>query len=203
MKLYRVILVALVMIVGAAAANTVQAQFRFGIKAGVNVSKLSFDKSVGDNLFKKDNQTGFTGGVMAEFTVPVIGIGGDISAMYVRRNAQYMTENNIKTDHRDYFEIPINIKYKIGIPAVGNLITPYIFTGPSFAFLTSRRAVTDAFKNKAVDTTWNLGLGLQLVNHLQVSASYGFGIGKQFKMPQGGDVDVRNNFWTVTAAYLF
>lgn len=203
MKLYRSIIVALVMVVGAVAATTASAQFRFGIKAGVNISKLSFDKSVKENLFTKDNQAGFTGGIMAEFTVPIIGIGGDISAMYVRRNAQYMLDNNVKTDHRDYFEIPINIKYRFSLPVVGNLISPYLFTGPSFAFLTSRRAVQDAFKNKAVDTSWNIGLGLQLVNHIQVSASYGFGIGKQFKMPEGGDVDARNNYWTVTAAYLF
>ncbi len=202
MKLYRALAVALVMIIGAAAATTASAQFRFGIKAGVNISKLSFNSDV-QQLLNKDNQAGFTGGLMAEFTVPIIGIGGDVSAMYVRRNAQYMEQNNIATDHRDYIEIPINLKYKLGLPMVGNIISPYIFTGPSFAFLTSRRAINNALKNKSMDTSWNVGIGVQLVNHLQVSASYGFGLGKQFKVPTGGDVDARNNYWTVTAAYLF
>ena len=106
MKAIKVIFMTLVMVLGASSAMTASAQFRFGVKAGVNVNSLHFNKDV----FESDNQTGFTGGLMTEFTVPVIGVGFDLSAMYVRRNAKFMEENNIATDKRDYIEIPLNLK---------------------------------------------------------------------------------------------
>ena len=43
-----------------------QAQFKFGVKAGLNVSKASLDKEV----ISADNRTGFLVGPMVEFTVP-------------------------------------------------------------------------------------------------------------------------------------
>ena len=61
--------------------------------------------------------------------------------------------------NRDYIEIPLNFKYKLGLPVVGKIITPYVFTGPSVAFLTSKKAITEAYKNKSVDVAWNFGLG--------------------------------------------
>ena len=209
MKLLRVFIAAIIMVVGASAATTASAQFRFGLKAGVNISHLSFNEDI-KNAFEKDNQTGFTGGIMAEFTVPLIGVGADVSAMYVRRNAQYMDNNNLKTNQRDYIEIPVNLKWKISIPAVGNIVSPYIFTGPSFAILASKKAISNAYENKAVDTSWNVGVGLQFINHLQIGASYAIGMNNTIKkftvgnaVGEANEVGARSNYWTITAAWLF
>jgi hypothetical protein len=83
-----------------------------------------------------------------------------------------------------------------------------VFTGPDFAFLTSKTAINEAWKNKSVNVSWNVGLGVQLFSHLQVGASYGFGITKAAeKIANVGDSNVqiegKNNYWTVTAAWLF
>ena len=43
------------------------AQLKFGVKGGLNISKVSVSK----DILKSDNQTGFFIGPMAEFTVPV------------------------------------------------------------------------------------------------------------------------------------
>ncbi|MCH5345749.1 MAG: PorT family protein [Muribaculaceae bacterium] len=207
MKLLRVFIATIIMVVGASAATTASAQFRFGVKAGVNISHLSFSEKALEDVFSKDNQAGFTGGIMAEFTVPLIGVGADVSAMYVRRNAQYMAEKGFETDQRDYIEIPVNLKWKISIPAAGNIVSPYIFTGPSFAILASKKAIVNAYENKAVDTSWNVGVGLQFVNHLQIGASYAIGMNKTIKsltpLPNGEYVGARSNYWTITAAWLF
>ena len=61
------------------------AQFRFGIKAGANISKMSFST----DILKSDNITSFTGGVMAEFMVPVVGFGVDASLMYTRKGSKH------------------------------------------------------------------------------------------------------------------
>ena len=106
----------------------------------------------------------------------------------------------------DYIEVPVNFKYKLGLPGIGKIITPYVFTGPSFAFLTSKEAIKDAYNNKKVDIAWNFGLGVQLFSHLQIGASYGLGITKAVEAVtpvQGVNINGRNDYWTITAAWLF
>ena len=206
MKLFRLFIVSLVMVVGASMATTASAQFRFGVKAGVNISKLSFSKEALNDIVSADNQAGFTGGIMAEFTVPIIGVGADVSAMYVRRNAQYMAANGLETAQRDYIEIPVNLKWKISTP-VASIITPYIFTGPSFAILANKDAIVGAYESQKIDTSWNIGAGVELIKRVQVSASYAIGMNKTIKsltpLPTGEEVGARSNYWTVTAAWVF
>lgn len=199
------------------AAMPAMAQFRIGPRVGVAVNSMRLDKDV----FNNDNRAGFTGGVQAEFTIPVINLGFDLSVMYVHRvsdsnykgnqlkpsddpTADLLNSNRYKK--RDYIEIPLNIKYKIGLPLVGKIISPYVFTGPSFAFLASKKAITDAYENKSFDVAWNFGIGLQLFTHLQVGASYGLGMTKTVSALtpiNGTKVDSKNNYWTITAAWLF
>ena len=184
------------------------AQFRFGVRAGLNVNSLHFNKEI----FDENNRAGFTGGVMAEFTVPIIGVGADLGVMYVRRNSQFMQTLADKTTevqnlNSDYIEIPLNIKYKIGIPAISSILKPYIFTGPSFAFLTSKKHIENFVHDKTCDIAWNFGLGLEFFNHRQVGASYGLGMTKAFQAVNlAGDaagIEGKNRYWTVTAAWLF
>jgi len=181
------------------------AQFKFGPRVGINVNSLHFN----EETFNKDNRTGFNAGLQAEFTVPVIGLGFDVSVMYVKRNAEYMNsigDNSATKLHSDYIEVPVNFKYKIGLPVVGNIITPYVFTGPSFAFLTSKKIIND-LQNKKCDIAWNVGLGVEFIKHLQIGASYGFGMTKALQsVGVAGDkagIEGKNRYWTVTAAWLF
>lgn len=182
------------------------AQFRIGPRVGVDMN--SFHMSKDD--FKAENRAGFTGGLQMEFTVPVVNVGFDLSVMYVHRvselkfKGQEMNLSRLK--NRDYIDIPLNFKYKIGLPVIGKVFTPYLFTGPAFSFLTSKTAIEDAVKNKKFDVSWNFGVGIQLVQHLQLSASYGLGLTKTvetFSSYEGSKIDGKNNYWTVTAAWLF
>ena len=186
------------------AAVPAQAQFHFGIKAGLDVDRLS----INSKLFDSDNRAGFTGGVMIEFTAPIINLGFDLSAMYVRRNSQFMVANNIVKNDRDYFEIPLNLKYKLEVPAIARVITPFVTTGPSVAFLTSRKHIEKAHKNNEIDVAWNFGFGVELFRKVQLAASYGLGLTKALEnVPgisiSGADIEGKNRYWTVTAAYLF
>lgn len=198
-SLQRIVLFALMAIATGLAA---QAQFRFGIKAGVAANSLHFDKST----FDASNRCGFTGGVMAEFTVPLIGIGADASVLYQYRASKVSGDvNGIETSQKmrgDYIDIPVNLKYKLALPAISNIICPFVTTGPDFSFLLSKKNVSNALSDKTFDFGWNVGLGVELVRHVQVAASYGFGITNH----ASGDnalYDSKNRCWTVTAAYLF
>ncbi len=180
-----------------------QAGFRFGPRVGLEVNKLHFN----EDLFTSDNRAGFTGGLQFEVS-GLFGFGVDASVMYVRRSAEFLSQNeDVTAKNRDYIDIPINVKYKFSLPLVSKVLAPYVFTGPDFAFLTSGTGINEAWKSKKVDVAWNFGLGVELVSHLQVSASYGIGISKAAEMigATGGkqDIDGKNRYWTVTAAWLF
>ena len=216
---------ALLLIVAVAlAALPATAQFRAGIRLGTEVNSMRLDKSVFDN----NNRAGFTGGVMCEFTVPIINLGFDLSVMYVHRvsSSSVISNNNGEPQYyanstgndvdlvnssnfkkRDYIEIPLNLKYKFGLPVIGKVFTPYVFTGPSFSILASKKDINGAYKNKSFDVAWNFGLGIQLINHLQVSASYGIGLNKTIEVINPSlntnPIEGKNNYWTVTAAWLF
>jgi hypothetical protein len=200
---------ALVAILFSLVAVSARADFRFGIKAGVNINNLHLEDYT--SAFNSSNRCGFTGGVMAEFTVPVIGIGVDASLMYSRMNSSVESDDTglveaIKNTDKNFFEIPINLKYKIQIPAISSFLTPYIFTGPDFAFKLSG---DDSYSDtKAVQVAWNVGAGVELVKHVQVGVSYGFGINKIYNKISSSavtssDIKAKNNYWTITAAYLF
>ena len=204
----RLVILALMAVIGFGAA---QAQFRFGIKAGMNINKLHISDWAANA--QADNGCGFTGGLMTEFQVPLIGLCFDASLMYTRMNSDpeiYMNANDQMAAipasmTKNFFEIPVNIKYKFGIPVIGNVFAPYLFTGPSFAFKLG--GSDDVFKTKTFQCAWNIGLGIQLFNHLQVGASYGFGINNIMDKVVGinttDDTKIKNNYWTVTAAWLF
>ena len=207
-KIYRLIIV-LTLLVGC--ALTSNAQFSIGPRVGIAVNKLRFN----EGLFDSDNQAGFTGGLEAEFMIPAVNLGVDLSVLYVRRNSQFMaqyettdanTQEVVKAKN-DYIDIPLYLKWKIGLPLVGKIVTPYVFTGPDFAFLTSKTAINEAWNNKKVDVAWNFGLGVQLFSHLQVGASYGIGMSKAAEKVgvTGGQQEIqgKNRYWTVTAAWLF
>ncbi len=200
MKSIRILIAAITVAVAGVVAQPAAAQFRFGPKVGLNVNKLHLSKDMGGS----ENRAGFNAGVMVEFTAPIIGIGVDLSAMYVRRSAQWAEQQQI--DRREYIEIPLNLKYKLNIPVVNSLVRPFLTTGPSFSFLTSKKSF-EAFRNKSCDVAWNFGFGVEVLKHVQVAASYGIGMTKAFQyvgvIDGGAGIEGKNRYWTVTAAYLF
>lgn len=201
MKHIKIVIAMLAIVMGASAAQA-GGLFKFGPKVGLTVNTLHFNQ----DLFDGSNKTGWTAGVMTEFKVPVIGIGADLSLMYVRRNSEYLYQNNIGKDNRDYIEIPLNLRYNFSIPVVSNVLVPYIGVGPSVSVLTSRKSYEN-FKNKSVDWALNFGIGVQLINHIDVSARYGLGLTKAVNTVSSSNgnagIEGKNRYWTVSVAYLF
>lgn len=202
-KRIAVALVATLAIAGSAQAKVLSV----GPRVGILANELHFNK----NILDSKNRVGFTGGLQLEVMVPVVNLGFDVSVMYARRDAEFMVKNapaGTEAEAKsDYISIPLNFKWKIGIPVISNILQPYLFTGPDFAFRCSKRAAEEAIYDKKTDVSWNFGLGVQLFNHLQVGASYGIGLTKMIQIVDddftGANITARNRYWTVTAAYLF
>lgn len=196
MKNFKRIFAALALICAVALPSS--AQFRLGVRAGLAVNSLH----ASEKTFDSSNRTGFTGGLTCEFTVPVIGLGFDASVLYARRAIEYTVGETHEAKNNDYINIPVNLKYKFGLPVVGKIITPFLTTGPDFSFLVTGRNLNGALRQKKFDTAWTVGAGVQLLSHLQIAANYGFGLNNQVS---GKDslYSSKNRCWTVTASYYF
>lgn len=202
----RIIVLALVAIF---CASNAQADFRWGIKAGLNVNKINY-KNLRENI-SPDNRTGWEAGMMAEFTVPIVNIGMDASILYSRMNLDKETTDINGTDvllynHKDFIDIPVNLKWKIGLPVVGSIIKPMLLTGPDFMFAVGKNTLDDIVKTHKCEIGWNFGVGLELFKHLQLQGSYCLGINNIADGAFGLNAEnykAKKNYWTLTAAYLF
>ncbi len=150
-----------------------QAQVKFGVKGGLNLTNMKFDNSIVD----KSNQTGFFIGPTINFTLPVVGLGIDASALYDQRSAKIEgSDDKLK---QQSIQIPVNLRYGFGL---GNTASFYIFAGPQFGFNIGDKT-TNLLNNalewrlKDSNLSANLGVGLMLLNHLQVSANYNVALG--------------------------
>lgn len=200
-KLFGIIMVAVAMFM----ATPANAQFKFGVKAGLNVSKVSFDKDIAKNAI--DSRTGFFVGPMAEFTVPIIGLGADLAVLYDNKGV----EVDGVSETLQYIDIPINVKYSIGL---GSIVGVYVATGPQFSYNIGGKKIFENLENsyslKSSEFSWNVGAGVKLLGHLQVGYNYNIGIGKTGEIDNAVDAagkilknDVKNNTHQISVAYLF
>lgn len=180
-----------------------QAQLQFGLKGGLNITTLSFSNDV----FKGDNRTGFFIGPMAEFTIPVIGLGLDVAALYNQAGGKLDVPVNNRIESVDQtlktIEVPVNLKWTLGL---GSTLGIYFAAGPQFGFNVGRGHFAEAFDMKKSYTTFNVGAGVKLIRHLQVGLNYNFSINKMAKAyidDYEGSIDMKKNTWQISLAYLF
>lgn len=198
-----------VALIGMSCAVSAQASLRMGPRIGAQVNHMSFNTDV----IKASNRTGLTAGLVMEYIADGVGLGFDVAAMYARRSGEVPTlgsviglptESERKVAGGDYIEVPVHLKYKMPIPA----FAPYVFTGPSFAFLASKESALEAYEQKKFDTAWDAGAGVELLDHLQLDFRYSWGINNMVESKLGwGEgkelIQGRSNHYTITATWFF
>ena len=194
-KLFTAAIVALSMMFG---ANNAQAQVKFGIKGGLNVTSMSLDK---DKLLDTENQAGFFIGPTVKFTLPIVGLGIDASALYDQREAKIKGDingNKVETSSKlktQAINVPINVRYGVGLGSVANV---FLFAGPQFGFNVgdkNQSLLKDAaeWKLKSSNFSVNVGLGFTVLSHLQVSANYNIACGKTGDVTVSDAADEKNH----------
>ncbi len=177
-----------------------QAQLRFGVKGGVNISSVSFNTSVLD----ADNITGFQIGPMIEATVPLLGVGFDLGVLYSQKGMNVDNENMTT----DYIDVPLNFKWKLGIP----LVKPYVAAGPYIGFKVGGDKIWNVLQQqieaKSFSAGLNFGAGVELFSHLQVGFNYGLGLTDNYTVSQptvssATEGSGKNRGWSITAVVLF
>jgi hypothetical protein len=194
-----------VMLMAVALAMPSNAQIKFGVQAGLNLSNVS----VSDIKGSVDSRAGFFIGPTVKFTLPIVGLGVDASALYDQREGKAGDE----TIKAQSIQIPINLRYGFGL---GSLAEIFAFAGPQFGFnvgsnQTLRDVAGEATKwtLKSSNLSANVGIGATVLGHLQAKFNYNFALGKT------GEVEVWNsaksivegsakmNCWQISLAYLF
>ena len=190
-KIISVLMVAVCLMMAAPA----QAQLHFGVKGGLNISKLSFSK----DAFKGDNKTGFFVGPMAEFTLPIIGIGADVAALYSQTD---LGADGEKTMKLKTFAVPVNLKWSFGL---GSMFGAYIAAGPQFGFNIGNKKGFMDYELKKNNTTFNVGAGVKLIRHIQIGVNYNFALSHTATIETTNEevIKIKNNTWQVSLAYLF
>ena len=182
-------------------AQPAHAQFKWGVKGGLNVTSMSFSRDV----YQSDNRNGFFIGPMAEFTVPLVGIGVDVAALYNQTRSEIANSNHTSSDNIKSVEVPVNLKWTFG---AGSLLGAYVAVGPQFGWNVGNTSfgelVEDHLRLKDRYTTFNAGAGIKLLRHLQAGFNYNFSLSKTGKIQVGDEeFDVKRNTWQVSLAYLF
>ena len=177
---------------------TAEAKIRFGLKGGLNVTNMTFDKHV----FDRSNQCGFFFGPMVKFGLPPTGLAVDISALYDKRQAKLIVADEALVQQQ--IIVPINARYSIGL---GDNASVFFFAGPQVGFPVGKKDQS----NFSV----NLGFGVMLLQHFQLSANYNVACGKTAEMTAsqavesgldalaGKSTNARANAWQVGLTYYF
>lgn len=180
-------------------ATPSQAQTRFGLKGGFNVTNMSLSSDV----LNSSNRAGFFIGPSVKFTLPIVGLGFDVAALYDQREAKL---NGTAIDQKS-INIPINARYTFGLGDTAGL---YLAAGPQFGINVGdenfKITNTDNYQLKKTNFSINLGAGVSLLSHLEVGFNYNIALGKtgDFSLNNAkNEYDSKNNAWQISAAYYF
>lgn len=196
------ILTVVVLFAALMTATPAKAEVKFGLKGGLNLTNLSINAHGWD----KSNQAGFFIGPTVKFTLPIVGLGFDASALYDQRKGK-IEDLDIK---QQSIQIPINVRYGFGL---GSTASIYLFAGPQFGFNVGSKTVENLLDGtwtfKGSNVSANVGLGVMLLSHLQISANYNFALSKSGELETAGVLsqsfkeNAKMNAWQIAVAYYF
>lgn len=189
------------------------AQVKFGVKGGWNLSSLKLN----DDMFTSDNKNGFFIGPMMKVSLPLTGLGFDVSALYNQREAKMRYADDVvggdlsrrTTIKQKTIDVPVNLRYSIGLASMANV---YFFGGPQWSINVGDENFkwdsVSSYTLKKNTLSFNIGAGLTFLQHIQASVNYNIEASKSGKMEierldDGDWVKGRNHTWQVSLGYWF
>jgi len=185
-------------------ANTTNKIFRFGVRAGMNVTNMSgFEKTTKMVL-------GVQSGVVVDFSLPknfAIQTGLLYAQQGFKWTGTYMGKKSTTRYTLHYIQIPINAQYKLNLGSKTSLLFQ---TGPYFGYCFLGKAknggttkkIPMGFGKKDELKTFDFGLGVGVgVQFYGLQAGIGYNIGLYNLSPL--DEKHRNHGLAITITYLF
>ena len=106
-------------------ATNANAQIKFGLKGGLDVTNMSLSNDV----FDASNKTGFFVGPMVKVTIPIVGLSFDAAALYDQKEAKVSVNDAETTMTQKSLNIPVNVRYGFGLSSLANV---FVFAGPQW-----------------------------------------------------------------------
>jgi hypothetical protein len=171
-------------------AESIHAQLRFGVKAGLNYSNFTSK----DQLLSTEG-TSWQVGLLSQFKIPLVGLGIQPELLYSINKGE---DNSV-----GYFTVPINLRWQpLPIP----LIKPIILVGPYFGYAVNFKGFSGLNKDDISRFDWGIGLGAGVeIWKLQISGRYNWGL-QNISVKSLQDIrelSWKNNVFSVSLAYLF
>ena len=183
------------------------AQVKFGIQAGLNMTNVSASDLNGT----VKSRTGFFVGPTVKFSLPIVGLGIDASALYDQREGKAEVAGQTETVKSQSIQVPINLRYGIGL----GVAEVFAFAGPQFGFNIGGKSslFNDAaeWTLKSSNLSANVGIGATIMSKLQVKANYNFALGKTGEVNAWDATknalqnagSAKFNSWQVSLAWFF
>lgn len=165
-------------------AFTMQAQLRYGIKAGANFSTFSGSDAKMEGISPK-YKAGFAGGALVNVQLSEL-FSLQPEVLYSMEGATYKEGGQSMNFNINYINIPVLAQYN---HASGF----YAETGPQFGILGSAKISSEgnsySVKDniKKISFSWGLGAGYKLSNGLGIGARYNLGLTKIDSAEEGGE----------------
>ncbi len=164
----------LTLVVLVALTTTASAQFKFGVKGGMNITAMSFNH----RAVTAENRTGFYVGPTMKLIAPNSGLGFDFSVLYDQRRLSWYddvdpTRMGDKEDiKQQQISLPLNFRWEWNMDVIGL----FVYAGPELDINVSGDYDYDSFYWGWNGTRWsaNIGLGIMFVGHLQLNFNYNF-----------------------------
>jgi opacity protein-like surface antigen len=202
--------VLVVMLMAVAFAMPSNAQVKFGVTGGLNMTNVSVKDAVSNLSGAIKSRAGFFIGPTVKFTLPLVGLGVDAAAVYDQREGKAVEKNFEQTIKSQSIQIPINLRYGVGL---GDMAEVFLFAGPQFGFnVGSDKKFNEAYSEwtlKSSNFSCNAGFGLTVLSHLQAKFNYNWALGKtgEFNRTLNGAKETLSsakfNCWQISLAYWF
>lgn len=176
-------------------------QWRYGVRVGGAFAAARLSEAEGYSL---DNRSGFSGGLVLEYTFAGTGVAPDVAVVSTRYNTRLRYLGDApQAFGRNFLEVPVHLKYKIPVKFMADLLNPMLYTGPSLAFKLGG-GDSGPLRTKGFQPRWDFGVGVSIVNFIQISGGYSLGLGNAVKSFDGRpDARLRTDGWHLTASILF
>lgn len=184
------------------------AEFRFGPTAGINISSLYWKQ----DLVTTKMMTGVNAGVMGEIMIPGIGFGIDVGLKYAMHGAKvnfgekpvWSVDGFGNEDVMFHtLQIPFNIRFKYTrMNGFEHWVAPIVYAGPVFTFNLSTSDLS-CIEHPAGSVGIQCGLGAEIIEHLQITAGYLWGLTYDVRTVKLDNFSARTQGWQVNVAWLF
>ena len=176
---------------------SLQAQVRFGVKAGLNLANISVSDASGSSFSMKPD---FYAGVLA--SIPLVGkLSLQPEVVYSGQGSDVKEGGDKGKYNLGYVNVPVLVKYEI-------LSGLHVETGPQLGVLVSAKVKADGAPStdikselKTADFGWTLGASYLLPLNLGFDVRYNLGLTNYLKNTSIGSI--KNGVLQIGVFYLF